>query len=208
MADTKISALSAVTTAAATDEFPVNQGGTTLKETNAQLLTYMQTVGANRTTRLGSQHSISSVTGTKVTGLDQTLEAGTFCYKYWLLVRSSTGADGPMLGVNFTGTGSPRQHFRFADATTVITAEVHSMDDQGIKGAGFISGMASSAKTTTSPDMGTTVGVASTATDILCFIEGMIIVTVSGNLELWHSSESTNATSVEVGSSLVVVRTA
>lgn len=37
MADTKISALSAVTTPAGTDEFPVNQGGTSLKETLAQI---------------------------------------------------------------------------------------------------------------------------------------------------------------------------
>jgi hypothetical protein len=50
--------------------------------------------------------------------------------------------------------------------------------------------------------------VASTGTDILCFIEGIIIVTGSGDLELWHSSETATNTSVEVGSSLVVIRTA
>lgn len=39
MADTKISALTAVTTPASTDEFPVNQGGTSKKVTLAQILT-------------------------------------------------------------------------------------------------------------------------------------------------------------------------
>ena len=39
MADTKISALTAVTTPADTDEIPVNQGGTSKKETRAQILT-------------------------------------------------------------------------------------------------------------------------------------------------------------------------
>lgn len=39
MADTKISALTAVTTPAGTDEFPVNQGGTSKKVTLAQILT-------------------------------------------------------------------------------------------------------------------------------------------------------------------------
>ena len=39
MADAKISALPAVTTPATTDEFPVNQGGTTKKETLAQIWT-------------------------------------------------------------------------------------------------------------------------------------------------------------------------
>lgn len=82
------------------------------------------------------------------------------------------------------------------------------MDNAGILGAGFISGMAQDAESTTSPNMGTTIGTSVTATDILCFIEGIIIVTVAGDLELWHSSETATATSVEIGSSLVVVRTA
>jgi len=158
--------------------------------------------------RLGTQHQLASVTGTKVTDLDATLAAGTYVFEYSLLVRSATTTVGPMFGVNFTGTGAPRQIFMFADASTALTAEVHSMDDQGNKGFGFISGMASVAETTASPDMGTTVGVATINSDILCFIKGIIIVTVSGNLELWHSSETATNTSVEVGSSLVIVKTA
>lgn len=42
MADTKISALTAVTTPAGTDEFPVNQAGTTKKMTLAQIDAYVQ----------------------------------------------------------------------------------------------------------------------------------------------------------------------
>jgi len=56
--------------------------------------------------------------------------------------------------------------------------------------------------------MGTTVGVKTTATDTLMIVQGIIIVTVAGNLELWHSSETATATSVEVGSSLMVNKTA
>jgi len=160
-----------------------------------------------RTRKLTAQHSISSTTGTAVTGLElANIQPGTYVFKYALIVQSATSTVGPMLGINFTGTGAPRMHFRFADATTVVTAEVHSMDNQGNKGFGFISGMASNAETTTAPDMGTTVGVAATATDILCFIEGVIIVTAVGNLELWHSSETATATSVEVGSSVILTR--
>jgi hypothetical protein len=39
-------------------------------------------------------------------------------------------------------------------------------------------------------------------------ITGLIVVSVSGNMELWHASEDANATTVEVGSSLVVIQTA
>lgn len=162
-----------------------------------------------RTKRLNTQHSISSTTGTKVTELDLTnVLPGTHCFQYVLLVRSSSAGVGPMLGINFTGTGSPRQHFRFADATSAITAETHIMDNMGVKTFGYISGMASNAESTTAPDMGTTLGVTATASDILCFIEGIIIVTAVGNLELWHSSETATATSVEVGSSVILIQTA
>lgn len=208
MPDTKISALPAVSAGAVTNELAVNEAGTSKKVTLDQVRTLLQTLGMPRITRLGSQHLLASTTGTKVTGLDQTLEAGTYTYKYSLIVRSATLTVGPMLGVNFTGTGAPRSMFRFADASTALTAEVHSMGTQGNKAFGFISGMADNTESTTAPAMGTTVGVQTINADILCFIEGVVIVTASGALELWHSSETATNTSVEVGSSLVVIRTA
>lgn len=208
--DTAISALTAVTTPATTDQFPVVQAGTTKVETNAQLITLLQQMGMPRVTRLNTLHSISSTTGTKVTELDQTFEIGTYSFTYSLILRSATTSVSPLLGVNFTGTGNPRMFFRFADASTSLLAELHTMDDQGSQAFGFISGMANSVKTTTAPNMGSTatLAVATAATDTLAFIEGIVIVTASGNLELWHSSETATATSVEVGSSLVVIRTA
>lgn len=45
MADTKISALTAVATAATTNEFPVNEAGTSKKVTIAQLVTLLKTLG-------------------------------------------------------------------------------------------------------------------------------------------------------------------
>lgn len=210
MVDSKVSALSAVTSAAGTDEVLVNQGGTSKKAALSQLETYYKTRGLPRVTRLNSQHAISSTTGTEVTDLSQTLEAGTYTFQYVLILRSATTSVSPLLGVNFTGTGAPRMHFRFADASSSLLAELHTMDDQGSQAFGFISGMANNIETTTAPNMGTTatLAVATAATDTLAFIEGLIIVTGSGDLELWHSSETATATSVEIGSSLIIVRTA
>lgn len=175
------------------------------------VLTFLQQNGMPRVKRLGTQHSISSATGTKVTELDITLEPGTYVYKYSLITRQATAtADAPQFGINFS-TGTAAVHLeglRFYDATTALSAEVHIMDNIGIKTAGFISGMASNAYSTTAPNMGTTVGVAAIAADIMAFIEGILIVTVQGNLELWRAAEGANASTTEVGSSLVVVRTA
>ena len=174
------------------------------------LVTYLQTKGMPRVLKLGSQHSIASTTGTKVTGLDMTLEAGTYYFKYALMVTSANTSDGPQLGVNFsTGTAAVKNFVMWwADNTSVITAEVHTMDAVGIKTAGFISGMAHNAYTTTAPNMGTTIGVSATATNIPCFVEGLIVVTVQGNIELWEAAEGANAATVEIGSSLMVIRTA
>jgi hypothetical protein len=176
-----------------------------------QLVTYLQTLGMPRVIKLGSQHSISSATATKVTGLDMTLEAGTYVYKYSLLVQQATSTgDGPQFGINFsTGTATVKAHgLWFWDATSAITAQTFIMDNVGVKGFGYIDGVASNAYTTTAPDMGTTVGVTATGSNLLAMLEGIIVVTVTGNLELWRASEGANASTTEVGSSLVVIRTA
>jgi hypothetical protein len=154
-------------------------------------------------------HSISSTTGTEVTDLTIALEAGTYVFDYTLIVRSATTSVGPMVGVNFDGTAAVKTMIAYwGDASASLLAETHIMDDEGSKATGFISGMPTKTYSTTAPNMGTTVGVIATASDIPMFIHGVLIVTVAGNLELWHSSETATATSVEAGSSLVVVRTA
>ncbi len=204
--------LSAAAAMATTDSFAVIQSAAAKEGTLAQLVTLLKAAnGMPRVLKLGSQHSISSTTATKVTGLDMTLEAGTYVYKYDLLIQQATStSDAPQFGINFsTGTAAVKAHgLRFWDATSVITAEAHIMDNIGSKAFGYISGMASNAYTTTAPDMGTTVGVAATGVNIYAIIEGIIVVTVQGNLELWRASEGANASTTEVGSSLTVIRTA
>lgn len=207
--DSKISALPAASAGAGSDKLAIDEAGTSKYLTVDLLETYLRTRGMPRVTRLSTQHSISSTTGTEMTDLSQTLEAGTYVFDATLIVRSATGTVGPMIGVNFTGTAAVKTMIAWwADASGSLLAETHNMDDQGVLGTGFISGMANKAYSTTAPNMGTTVGVATTASDTPMFIHGILIVTASGDLELWHSSETATATSVEVGSSLVVVRTA
>lgn len=212
MPDTKISALTAASALVGTEEIPLSDGTATTKAfTPAQMLTYLQTKGMPRVLKLGSQHSIASATATKVTGLDMTLEAGTYTYTYTLIVQQATSTgDGPQIGINFS-TGTATVHlegWRFWDATSAITAQTFIIDNVGVKGFGYLSGGASNAYTTTAPNMGTTVGVTATGSNLLIIVEGIIVVTVQGNLELWRGAEGANASTTEVGSSLVVIRTA
>jgi hypothetical protein len=215
VADTKVSGLTAVTTPASTDEFPINQAGTSKKETMAQLVTYLQTLGMNRVKRLNSTHSVSSATPSKVTDLDMALEAGTYTFDYRLIQRSATITVGLQYNLNFsTGTVTGKGWwFQYADLSSTLLAAIGTMaHDTSTSTLGFQMAKAEDDfATTAAGNMGpiaTTNPVQTTATDIMAKITGILVVTVAGTLELWHGSETATATTVEVGSSLVVVRTA
>jgi hypothetical protein len=210
MADSTIAGLSAVTVPAGTDTFEVDQGGVSKKMTLAQIETYLETRGMPRITRLGTQHSNSTTTPTKVTDLDQVLEAGTYTFDYRLLIRAATAGVMPVFNFNFTGTGAPRWWFQYADLSATLLAAIgqaaHDVSSQTL-GFGMSQAEATEA-TTAAGNMGPTGGLQSTATDTMVKITGIVVATVGGNLELWHGSETATATTVEVGSSLVVIRTA
>lgn len=207
MADTKVSALSAVAAAAGAQEIPVNDSGTSKKLTVTQLLTYLQTKGMNRVWSLGSTHTISSTTATEVTGLGAaTLEAGTYEFRFQLIVQSATTTVGIGLGINFTGTAAVRT-ILMTYPSTGTTAISGVMDDVGAGTGQTMEHNVQTGFTTTAPNMINTAGFATQNANVPVIIEGILVVTVSGDLELWHSSETATATSVMAGSSLVVVRT-
>lgn len=214
MADTKISALSAVTTPATTDEFVVNQGGTSKKVTLAQLSTHLGTLGNNRVKHLGSQHSVSSTTPTKVTGLDLTIEAGTYTFMYTIIERTATITVAPQYNFNFTGTTTKaRWWFQYADLSATLLAAIGTVaHDTSTSTLGFQMSQAEDDMATTAVGnmhpFATTNAVQTAATDLMVTINGIIVCSTSGDLQLWHGSETATATTVEVGSSLVVVRTA
>lgn len=211
MVDTKISALSAASVAAIANELAINEAGTSKKISITQLITLLQTLGMPRVAKLGSQHDNSTATGTKVTGLDMALEAGTYMVDYRLIARSGgTVGTGLYLGVNFsTGTAAVKSFWMdYADASATLLAALGTMADTGAKALGFRMSQPTKAYTTTAPDLGTSVGFKTDASDTMIQVSGIIVVTVAGTLELWHSSETTTLTSVMVGSSVKVIRTA
>ena len=54
---------------------------------------------------------------------------------------------------------------------------------------------------------GTTLSVDTLAADMMEIIEGTFVVTVAGNIALWHGSEVAAASTVMAGSSLSVIKT-
>lgn len=166
-------------------------------------------LASNPTTKyLTADHTLAATTGTAVAGLQLTdLRVGTYVVTYWLIVQSSAAGTGIGLGLNFTGTAAaPVITMRHnggtgAAATTGVMAATTNVGTGTI-----VEGRAAVAYSTTAPNMLNTGGVALANTDILVHVEAIIRVTVAGNLELWHSSETAANTSVMTGSSVIVHR--
>lgn len=214
MADTKVSALTAIDALAAGDKVPVADASdltASKSATMTQIATYLKTVGEPRvTTVTGSNHSVTGVTGTEVTTLQQTLEAGTYTVKYTLLTQSGTSTTGVGLGVNFTGTAATKVFARRNVATITTASNGITEEESGaaLVTGGVLNGWATKAYSTTAPNM-MSAGVGVINVDLLDIIEGLIIVTVAGDLELWHSSEiAATTTLVKIGSACVVTRVA
>ena len=215
VADTKISALTAASVAAVANELAINEAGTSKKISVTQLVTLLQTLGMPRVKRLGTQHSVSATAPTKVTDLDMTLEAGTYMFDYRLIQQSATITVGLQYNLNFsTGTVTGKGWwFQYADLSSTLLAAIGTQaHDTSTSTLGFQMAKAEDDfATTATGNMGpiaTTNAVQTINTDIMAKITGILVVTVQGNLELWHGSETATATSLEVGSSLSVIRTA
>ena len=208
MADTKISALTAASAAAGANEIPINEAGTSKKITVAQIESYFETRGLPIVFGLATTHDVSSTTGSEVTGLGPcTLVAGTYYYKFILICQSATTTVGIGLGVNFTGTAAVRTIMMYypSTGTSAITG---IFDDVGAGTGQLVEHNVQTAFSTTAPNMINTAGFITTNANVPVMIEGVLIVTASGDLELWHSSETATSTKVMAGSSLIVARTA
>lgn len=154
-----------------------------------------------KTIALASDHAISSTTATEVTGLEFTnVLPGTYIMEYFLIVQSATATVGLMYGINFTGTAAIRKMcLRFPSTGTSAISGV--ADDVGAASGQIMECHPVTAFSTTAPNMGHNGGVGTINADILVYIEGVMIVTAVGNLEIWHSSETATSTTVKAGSS-------
>ena len=211
MADTKVSALTAVTTLEGEDQVylvETDAGPGSAKATIDQILAFLQSKGLPVVRRLGTQHDNNTTTGTEVTDLSVTLVAGTYCFTYYLFTQASDTTVGIRFGINYTGTATRVRYFlRYCDTGT--TASTGVADDDSASGAESIMGcFTGGTESTTAPDLGALTNHATANTDTLMIIEGVIVVSDGGDLELWHSPDAATQTSIMVGSSLVLVRTA
>lgn len=217
MADTKVSALSAVATPASTDEFPVNQGGTSKKVTLATLISYFQAmlsgssgsanlnVGGETWQVLSSNAAANSTTTIATVMTTSSLPAGTYWYRYDIICQSGATTTAPKFSVDATGTVTKHLYHLFFPSQGV-TAATGVIDQDVNTTTGNV--WAHQSTRTDNTVLGPMTDVDTANADCHFVIEGVLVTSTSGNLLLGHASEVAAASTVQSGTMLYLKRVA
>lgn len=215
MADTKISALTAASVAAAANEIPINEAGASKKVTLAQIAAFLVeeivgssgAAGEGRTTLALSSNSADNTTTTQATAMTITgVGAGTWRVKGTLVFQAAATTTGIGMVLNHTGTVS-RFVSNWIHITTGGAAATGVSDQATATAAGqLVEGKAERVKDTRSSF---TVGVDTANADELAVMDAVIIVTATGSLTLSIASEvSASAVRLMAGSILEIDKVA
>lgn len=215
MVDTKISALTAATAVVDANEFAINEAGTSKKVTAAQIEAYLTTgiagnsgaAGQRQTTMCLSADSSDVTVTTQTTVMTVTgVGAGTWRLKGTLIYQTAATTTGIGITVDHTGTVT-RFVSNWIHITTGGTAATGISDQSTATAAGqMVEGKAERAKDTRSSF---TVGVDTANADELAVLDCVIIVTVTGQIELKIASEiGGSAVRLKAGSLLELTKVA
>ena len=148
----------------------------------------------------------STLTGAVVTGLTQAgIATGTYLFKYWVVYRSAATTTGLEMWVNFTGTVS-RLVSTWYTLTTGGAAATGVADQATTATAQMMEGKGQRANNVASGPMQ---GVDTAAADQFAVVEGVIIVTAVGDIQLLFRTEvSGSAVTMMEGTSLTLTKVA
>lgn len=217
MADTKISAATAVTTAASTDEYATNQGGVAKRTPLSVLLAFFSTilsgssgsanqnVGAETWQVLSANAAANSTTSIADVLTTNSLPAGTYWFRYDIIAQSGATTTAHKFRVNFSGTVTRMLwHLFFPSAGVTAATGVVSQNVNVTTGNVWAHESARANNATLGP--GTDVDAANA--DVHYVIEGMLVCSTSGNLALGHASEVAASSQVMAGTMLYLKRVA
>lgn len=191
MADTKVSGLTAATTLDGTETFPVVQGGTS-KQASMELLFdringNSGVAGPYKTFQKLSADSASQTSVTPATVMTTTgVGVGTWHFEYTLIFQTAATTTGIRISNNHTGT--------------VTTYQMHSdfLSTGGAAATGVTDAIAASATAGLHEGHGervlnanskATVGVATANANQMIVVRGIMVVTVTGDLQFRLGTE-------------------
>lgn len=204
MADTKISALTAATAAAAANEFAINEAGTSKKLTAAQLKTFCNPTLVTGATGTVSADAAPSETWQVLTSDNadipttslvsqlrgDTLAAGYWWVEYYISWESNVTTTGITFNIDFTGTATQIMATRFdmiAGSTALATVGISDQEGTLNSGAGTLPSMYGTRIDAT--NLGPNAGVDTINVIQMTKITCMLQAGTSGNLDLRAASE-------------------
>lgn len=156
-----------------------------------------------------NEHTIGTVACTEVTGLEVYLEPGTYIFRYVIRHQAAATTTGIHFAINHTGTAAVFAATMYnAESTTAASTGAQSQAGYLVTAMRLLGASSTRTKATTAANLGATISADAANADLLSIIEGYIIVTAAGNLELWHGSEVAANTTVKQGSALLLDRVA
>jgi len=204
MADTKISNLTQAASGIGTQEFAINEAGTSKKITLDQVSQFVNSSGVH--VSLASDATANGLTtAVRVSGMDVVVGSGTYVFEYYIRAQLADTGNSPKFAVNHTGTTTSFMYdFFFPDAGTA--ASTGAIDQEVNNTSGQI--WAFQATRTKNTLLGPEVSVDTANADIMFRITGLMVVTVSGTLELYQGSEvAGNLITIKAGTCLVLYKT-
>ena len=211
MADTKISALTAVATPAAADEFGVNQAGASKKMTLAQAAGYLVARINGSSGAAGEYMTFQKLSANATANLTTVLLAvmtttgvgvGTWVFRYNVIYQSAAATTGVDFAIGHSGTtGAIVISSSFV--TSGGAAATALADQVSANTANLVEGKSQRAK---AAKLGTTLGVDTINADCHMIIEGVIVVTATGSLTLEHCSELAASTQVMANTTLELTK--
>lgn len=167
---------------------------------------YALGTGGLTVVKLASDQSNSTSTPTEVTGLSVVnTGTGVFVFNYYILYQAAAATTGVKFDINHTGTLTAIVWNQMFVGLIATAADANADQDAILAAANVYNSFASRGKGTAG--RGVTLTVDTGAADMLMRIEGLMIVSVDGDLELWHGSEVAAASTIRAGSSLLLVKT-
>ncbi len=156
----------------------------------------------NTRAALNNDVSSTSTTAAKVTNLDRVVGVGAWKFEYLIRYQSAATTTGVKFSVNHTGTLTAFvANMRYGGTSSTATANPTQAGNTTNVHESFTSRLKSS-----TASMGPTLGVDTINANMLVIIEGMMTVTVSGNIELYHASEVAATTTVKADSALILTK--
>jgi len=147
----------------------------------------------------------ATTTAAKITALDTTTGTGTFVFQYFVRYGSTATTTGVKFSVNHSGTlTSFVANMRYG--STGGAAATAAATQVGNTATGNIHESFTRRAIATSANMGPTVSVDAANSDCLMIIEGLLVCTVDGNIQLYHASETAVATYVAPDSVLILTK--